>query len=61
MSSLEPGGLVQVEVQISTPQQPGRYTYVFTGLQEGVKWFQPAEGTSDAADVILTVTPTCPN
>jgi hypothetical protein len=61
MSSLEPGGSVQVEVQISTPQQPGRYTYVFTGLQEGVKWFQPAEGTSDAADVILTVTPTCPN
>lgn len=59
LSDLAPNARESVEIQIRTPDVPGRYKYVFTGLQLGFRWFQPGFSPHNAQIVPITVLRTC--
>ena len=50
LRALEPGARADVAIEISVPEQPGRYALKFDMVSEGVDWFEATEEhrTSDA-------------
>lgn len=59
MQSLAPHSSELTDVVIDTPANPGRYTFVITGLQEGVKWFQIGRQSNNATSITIRVSSSC--
>lgn len=48
LHSVDPGGHIRIYFAFATPAHPGNYTYVFTLVQEGVRWFQNSISRTNA-------------
>lgn len=55
LESLPPGDSEKVYFVVDAPSKPGRYTFVFTLVQEGIAWFQSGEGEQNAFRLSLVV------